>query len=143
MTFKQFQYSWTHTLPLAEQRAAYEAVIVPESCGLYRSALTSDARVDFKRRRAPLLLIAGEKDHILPAALNQANFKRYSQSPSLTEFKEFVGRTHYTVVAGKGWEEVADYALTWAIQVQTAGATRPAPNTPMAVEKQPRSNTAI
>src|SRR5688572_508397 len=27
MTFKQFQYSWTHTSPLAEQRAAYEALI--------------------------------------------------------------------------------------------------------------------
>jgi pimeloyl-ACP methyl ester carboxylesterase len=114
MTFEQFQYAWTHTLPLAEQRAAYDQVIVPESRGLYRSALTSDAKVDWTRARAPLLIIAGELDHLLPSALNRANYKRYAKSPSVTEFKEFPGRTHYTAVAGQGWEEVADYALEWA-----------------------------
>lgn len=119
MTFKQFQYSWTHTLPLAEQRAAYDAFIVPESRRLYRSALTSDAKVDWKKPRVPLLIIAGGKDNIIPAALNRANFKRYAKSPSITEFKEFPEETHYTIVAGKGWERVADYALDWAIQAQT------------------------
>src|SRR5687768_5433707 len=47
MTFAQFQYAWVHTLPRAEQRVAYEAVIVPESRRLYRSALTRDAAIDF------------------------------------------------------------------------------------------------
>lgn len=125
MTFAQFQYAWTHTLPLAEQRAAYESVIVPESRGLYRSALTPDGRVDWKRPRAPLLFIAGENDHIFHPSLNRANCQRYAKSPSLTDFKFFPGRTHYTVVAGKGWEEVADYALEWAVQSQTASATSP------------------
>lgn len=96
---------------------------MPESRGLYRSALTSDARVDFARPRAPLLLIAGELDHSMPAALNRANYKRYAKSPSVTEFKVFPGRTHYTAVGGKGWEAVADYALTWATEAQTVGAT--------------------
>jgi pimeloyl-ACP methyl ester carboxylesterase len=123
MTFKQFQYAWTHTLPVAEQRAAYEAVIVPESRGLYRSALTRDGRVDWARPRSPLLIIASEKDHIFHPALNRANYKRYAKSPSVTDFKEFAGRTHYTVLAGKGWEEVADYALDWAAKVQTVGVT--------------------
>jgi hypothetical protein len=27
------------------------------------------------------------------------------------------------VVAGKGWEEVADYALDWAAKAQTVAAT--------------------
>ena len=113
MTFKQFQFAWTHTLPLAEQRVAYEAVIVPESRGLYRSALTPDAKIDWTRSRAPLLIIGSEKDHIFHPAVNKANAERYSKSSSITEFKVFPGRTHYTVVAGKGWEEVADYALNW------------------------------
>ena len=113
MTFKQFQFAWTHTLPLAEQRAAYEAVIVPESRGLYRSALTPDAKIDWTRSRAPLLIIASEKDHIFHPKVNKANAEKYSKSSSITEFKVFPGRTHYTVVAGKGWEEVADYALNW------------------------------
>ena len=113
MTFKQFQFAWTHTLPLAEQRAAYEAVIVPESRGLYRSALTPAAKIDWTRSRAPLLIIASEKDHIFHPAVNKANAERYSKSASITDFKVFPDRTHYTVVAGKGWEEVADYALNW------------------------------
>lgn len=116
MTFKQFQYGWTHTLPLAEQRAAYEAVIVPDSRGLYRSALTRDAKIDWTRSRAPLLFISGEKDHIIHPALNKANADRYSKSSSVTELKVFPGRTHYTILAGKGWEEVADYAFNWLLR---------------------------
>jgi pimeloyl-ACP methyl ester carboxylesterase len=130
MTFKQFQYAWTHTLPLAEQRAAYAEVIVPESRGLYRSALTPDGRVDWTRPRAPLLIVAGEKDHIFQPALNRANYKRYAKSPSITDFKMFPGRTHYTVVAGNGWEEVADYALDWAAKAQTVSATSTARGVP-------------
>jgi hypothetical protein len=32
-----------------------------------------------------------------------------------TAYKEFPGRTHYTL-GQEGWEEVADYALTWATE---------------------------
>ena len=124
MTFPQFQYSFAHTLPLVEQHAAYASVIVPESRRLARGALSSAARVDFKRERAPLLMIAGEKDHIMPASLNRSNYLRYGESPSVTGFKEFPGRTHYTAIAGSGWEEVADYALDWANRAQAADTER-------------------
>jgi hypothetical protein len=30
--------------------------------------------------------------------------------------KEFEGRSHYSVIGGEGWEEVADYALEWAVE---------------------------
>jgi hypothetical protein len=38
-----------------------------------------------------------------------------SHSKSVTDYKEFPGRSHYTV-GQDGWEEVADYALEWAVQ---------------------------
>ena len=38
-----------------------------------------------------------------------------------TDYKEFEGRSHYSVIGGEGWEEVADYALDWA----EANASRP------------------
>jgi len=117
MTFAQFQYAWTHTLLLAEQRKAYDSIIVPESRGLYCSDLTQDAKVDFAKPRAPLLMIAGAKDHILPASVTRTNYKAYKKSAGITELKEFPGHTHYTIVAGKGWEAVADYALDWAAKV--------------------------
>ncbi|WDT76805.1 MAG: alpha/beta hydrolase [Candidatus Manganitrophus sp.] len=125
MTFEDFQYTFTNTLPLDEQRAAYEAQVVPESRRLARGGLSSAARVDFKRARPPLLMIAGEKDHLMPAALNRANYERYKSSPSITEFKEFPGRDHY-IIGERGWEEVADDALDWAIRAQARTAARAA-----------------
>src|SRR5829696_8550563 len=35
---------------------------------------------------------------------------------SVTDYKEFPGRSHYSVIGGEGWEEVADYALDWAVE---------------------------
>jgi pimeloyl-ACP methyl ester carboxylesterase len=117
MSFRHWQYTFMNGLPLDEQRMAYDTYVVPESRRLARGGLSSAAHVDFRRRHAPLLLIAGEKDNIMPASLNRQNYKRYAKSPSITEFKEFPGRTHYTVIAGQGWEEVADYALGWATRI--------------------------
>ncbi len=110
MTFERFQYTFVNTLPLAEQRAAYERYVVPESRRVPRESLT--ARIDFKKPHAPLLLIAGSADHIIPASLNRSNYAKYRSSPSVTDFKEFAGRTHF-IVGQAGWEEVADYVLGW------------------------------
>jgi pimeloyl-ACP methyl ester carboxylesterase len=122
MSFRHFQYTFVNDLAPAEQRAAYDAHVVPESRRLARGGLSRAARVDFARPHAPLLLIAGEKDNIMPASLNRQNFERYRRSPSVTEFKEFPGRAHYSVLAGPGWEEVADFALAWSLRHAGAGA---------------------
>jgi pimeloyl-ACP methyl ester carboxylesterase len=121
MSFEQFQYSFANDLSPAQQRAAYDTYIVPESRRLARGGLPSAARVDFTRRRAPLLLIAGEKDHIMPAALNRRNYRRDRKSPSITVFKRFPGRGHFSIIGGKGWGEVADYALGWAARMASSG----------------------
>lgn len=50
------------------QRAAYDRYAVPESRGVPTQSLTSAAKVDFTSAHPPLLITAGEKDHILPAS---------------------------------------------------------------------------
>ena|ERR1700690_720078 len=112
MSFEQFQYAFVNTLPHAEQRAAYDRYVVPESRGVPTQSLTSVGKVDFKKPHPPLLITAGEKDHIVPASLNKTNYNRYKASPSLTDFKEFAGRDHFGI-GEKGWEELADYSLAW------------------------------
>jgi alpha-beta hydrolase superfamily lysophospholipase len=93
------------------------------SHSLFQGALAnfspgSPAAVDFKSGdRAPLLFIAGGEDHVAPASLNKSNFKHYKSS-AVTEFKEFPGRSHYTL-GQEGWDEVADYALDWAVKAAT------------------------
>ncbi len=110
MSFERFQYTFVNTLPLAEQRAAFERYAVPESRRVPREAMT--ARVDFKKTHPPLLLIAGSADNLIPASLSRSNHAKYRQSPSVTDFKEFAGRTHF-IVGQKGWEEVAGFVLAW------------------------------
>ena len=78
MTFERFQYTFVNGLPLAEQRLAYDRYVVPESRRVPRESLT--ARVDFKKPHAPLLLIAGSADHIIPASPNRSNYARYERS---------------------------------------------------------------
>jgi fermentation-respiration switch protein FrsA (DUF1100 family) len=110
MSFKRFQYTFVNDLPLTEQQRAYSKYVVPESRRIPRQSLT--AKVDFHKPHPPFLMIAGSADHLIPASLNRANYKKYSSSPSVTVFKEFPGRTHY-IIGQKNWEEVADYILDW------------------------------
>lgn len=75
------------------------------------------SHVDFGRAdRAPLLILTGEIDHVVPPAIGKAIVKKYTAtgSPAVVDYKEFPGRTH-RIVSQDGWEEVADYALTWAL----------------------------
>jgi alpha-beta hydrolase superfamily lysophospholipase len=83
---------------------------VPESRRVPGESLT--VRVDFKKPHPPLLLIAGSADNLIPASLNKSNHARYKASSSVTDFKEFAGRTHF-IIGQKNWEEVAEYILAW------------------------------
>ena len=79
--------------------------------------------VDFENHdRAPLLLIAGGSDHVVPASTDKATAKKYEGSGAVTEYREFPGRTHFTL-GQPGWEEVADFALDWASEHARRTAT--------------------
>lgn len=109
MPFEHFVYTFVHTLSPEQQRAAYDASVVPESRRVAKGALDDLAAIDFERPHAPLLLIAGGEDRITPAKLNRANFAKYATTGSVTEFREMPGRTHY-LIADDGWGQVADEA---------------------------------
>lgn len=118
-TFPDFGYAFVNNMPSEHQRSVYERHVVPETGRIFfQSALAplspkSPARLSFRKpARAPLLLVAGGSDHIVPAAINRANYRRARQSPSLTTFKEFPGRAHW-IIAQDGWEEVAGFIADW------------------------------
>lgn len=119
-TLHQFWRVFANTLSEAEVQAAYEQQAIPASGrAIFQAALSnltprSLATINFRNNsRAPLLFIAGEDDVIMPAALNRKNFQQYRGSSAITEYKEFPGRSHY-IIAERGWEEVAEYAITWS-----------------------------
>src|SRR2546427_12747677 len=60
-------------------------------------------RVDFGNDdRAPLLLIAGGADHVVPAVVDKSAADHFAKSKAVTEYREFPGRSHWTI-AETGW----------------------------------------
>jgi pimeloyl-ACP methyl ester carboxylesterase len=128
LTADEFHYAFTNTMSDEESLAAYERYAVPgPGRVLFEGALAnfnphSPIQVDFHDdARAPLLLIAGGEDHVSPAALTKSNYQHYKSETAVTELKTFPGRSHFTV-GQEGWEEVADYALDWALRAAVATA---------------------
>ena len=121
LTPKQFNYAFTNELSPAESQKVYDRYQIPAANSiLWDAALAllnprSSSRVNYANAtRAPLLFIAGGKDHIVPPSVNKANQRRYARaSTAITDYREFSDRTHHTV-GQAGWEEVADFALRWA-----------------------------
>jgi len=112
MSLSDWQYAFTNGMTAEEQRQSYEENTIPESKRVARGGLTTAARVNFNKQHAPLLIISGTADNIIPATLNKRNFKAYKQNGSITEYKEFTGKNHY-VLALPSWKEEADYILNW------------------------------
>jgi alpha-beta hydrolase superfamily lysophospholipase len=131
LTPEQFHYAFTNTLSEEESRRVYDRYAVPGPDHMLFQASFANfnphaaTAVDFHNdHRAPLLLIAGGKDHISPASVTRANYELFSKSKAVTDYKEFPERTHYTLGL-PGWEEVAQYALDWAVG-HAAGSKPPA-----------------
>lgn len=112
MSFEDWQYAFVNGMPLEAQQAAYETYTIPESKTVARGALGKAAKVDFKKQHAPLLLTAGDTDHIMPAHLNNRNFKAYEQNGSITEYKVSPNKNHF-VLGLPSWKEDAGYILDW------------------------------
>jgi len=121
-THEQWHYAFTNTFTEEESRALYERYHIPASGGiLFNSVLANfqpgpqDAHVDYGNDdRAPLLFIAGSEDHLMPPRIQRSNAKHY-KSNAVTEVKEYEGFAHL-LPAQEGWQEVADYALEWAVE---------------------------
>jgi len=128
-TPEQFHYAFANTLSEEESQEVYYRYHIPAPGRLVWGGVLAnftpghqDTYVDFRNEdRTPLLFIAGEEDNLMPPAVNESNVKHYRHTKSVTDYKEFPGRSHY-IVGQEGWEEVADYALEWAVE----NANRPA-----------------
>jgi pimeloyl-ACP methyl ester carboxylesterase len=132
LTFEQFRYAFSNVMPEDEARVAYERYAVPgPGRPLFQIATGNfnpwaQNRINYRTAdRAPLLLIGGGEDHVVPAKLNRINFRLYRHSNALTDYKEFSHRSHL-IIAERGWREVAEFALTWLQE------TSPRPHRPIA-----------
>jgi non-heme chloroperoxidase len=121
LTPEQFHYGFTNTMTLEQSRPIYDRLAVPgPGRTLFQAGLANfnpNAVTKVNRHnssRAPLLMLAGGKDHTVPASTVRAAYKLQKKSGAVTEIEEYPERSHFTV-GQDGWEAVADHALDWAV----------------------------
>jgi pimeloyl-ACP methyl ester carboxylesterase len=119
LTAEQFHHAFANPLTETESLDAFKRYIVPApNRVLLQTALANFTRhsastVNFRNdTRAPLLLVAGGKDRVVPSSLVRANFDLYRGSKAETDYKEFLDQAHFTLLQET---KVADYALGWAL----------------------------
>ena len=116
---KQFHYAFANTLPQQESDELFRRYHVPAATTVLREGAFANfhrnppTKIHFERRRAPLLFIAFGEDHIIPPKASHHNMEKYAGSDGIVAFKEYPGRPHFP--SAPGWEEVADFALAWAL----------------------------
>jgi pimeloyl-ACP methyl ester carboxylesterase len=112
MSFSQWKYAFTNGMDCDSQKDAYYKFAIPESKLIVRDTITKAAKVNFENPHAPLLITSGSDDNTIPASLNYSNYKKYRNSNSVTDYKEFKGRNHF-VLGQPNWKEDAEYILEW------------------------------
>ena len=119
LTYDQFRYAFANAVSEGEAKDLYEKFAVPApGAPLFQAAAanlnpSTEAKVDTRNPgRGPLLIISGEKDHVVPWAIANASYKLQKRNPGVTEITEISGRGHALTI-DSGWREVADRALAF------------------------------
>jgi non-heme chloroperoxidase len=118
-TLPQFEYTFgNHLKTAAEAKPLWERYAIPSAAHvLWQGALSGlsdngDAHVDFmKEDRAPLLMVGGTIDHVVPSRVVE-KVKNAYKGPAVVDLKIYQGKSH-GLVNQSGWEEIADYAIKW------------------------------
>ena len=134
LTPRQFHYDFANTVWDAASIAAFERYVVPAPNRILRQIALANFSSDgsstvrfHNDSRAPLLLVAGGKDRVVPSSMVKANFDSYRESKAETDYKEFPEQTHFMLVHDT-LRKVADYVLGWALCRANGSKLTAAPN---------------
>lgn len=117
MDEKTFHGSFANTLPEGLAAIEFHKTATHDSRNVLRDCMGSSGKIDLSQPHAPLLLVAGEKDEIIPADLCEKNYQAYGDAAGVTAYQEFSNRSHY-ICGEPGWEEVAAFIAGWLEQNQ-------------------------
>jgi pimeloyl-ACP methyl ester carboxylesterase len=132
LTAKQFHRVFTNSLTETESLDAFKRYVVPApNRVLLQTAFAnftsqSAATINFRNdTRAPLLMIAGGKDRVVPSSLVKANFDLYRESKAETDYKEYPDQAHFTLLQET---KVVQYVLGWALYNSNGSKLTAVPN---------------
>jgi len=119
LTYDQFRYAFANQVTEEEAHQLYEEFAVPApGAPLFQAAVANfnpwtEVKVDHDNAyRGPMLIIGGEKDHTVPTAITEANYKIQQKNSGVTEYAEIPGRGH-SLTIDSGWLEVCNTALAF------------------------------
>ncbi len=113
-TFAEAAYSMLNLFPEKGQRETYEKFVYESGraafeIGYWLLDSQGASRVNASKVTCPVLVIGGSQDRITPASVVRQVAKKYK---TVSTYKEFQNHAHW-VIGEPGWEEVAEYVLSW------------------------------
>ncbi|MEK8108241.1 alpha/beta hydrolase [Micromonospora sp. M12] len=132
LTLAQFRYAISNTGTEEETLAAYDRYYIPGrggSCGTayWRTSISGSHSGELRQcRQGAVALHLRRSGPLMPPSVNRSNYRHYAgRSDAMVAYAEFAGRSHFTI-GEPGWQDVADYALTWAEKPQAVDDRIPA-----------------
>ena len=119
LTYEQFRYAFANPVSEDEAKQLHDTYAVPAAgAPIFQAASANlnprtEVKVNSKNPdRGPLLIVSGEKDHVVPWAIANASYKKQKRNQGITEITDMPGRGHALTI-DSGWREVADTALAF------------------------------
>lgn len=108
LPFKKWQKYFVNQMCFEEQKATYENLVIPESQFVFHDIFSFDAKINFKKKHAPILFLSGSEDQFIPASVQYSNFKKYKNIHSITCYKEFKDSNHL-ILKQQNWQCIAEF----------------------------------
>jgi pimeloyl-ACP methyl ester carboxylesterase len=115
---ESFHESFCNTMGMDETKIAFEETATHDSRNVLRDCMGEDGHINTDLPHSPLLFIGAEMDQIIPAELCKRNSEAYTDTVSITNYKEFENRGHW-ICGQEGWLEVAGYIAEWLDEHET------------------------
>lgn len=112
--YEEAVYSALHLLPEEERKkiykkSVYESGKVIFEMGCWFLDFKKATKVEETKINAPMVIISGSKDRIIPPSLAKKIYKKYQ---SISEYKEFPQHAHW-LLGEPTWRKVAEYIEKW------------------------------
>ena len=116
-TFDEAVYSMLNQMPFESWKSIYDQFVYESGraafeIGFWLFDSKGAARVDESKVTCPVLIIAGEKDRIVPVSITRKVAEKYKR---VSTYKEFSDHSHW-VIGEPGWQEIAEYIKEWLHQ---------------------------
>lgn len=114
LSFEASVYAMLHLLPIEDQKAVYDKFVyesgrAASEIGFWFFDSKKASKVAESKVTCPVLVIAGAKDRITPAAVTRKVANKYKV---VSTYKELENHAHW-VLSEPGWKKVAESISAW------------------------------